>query len=117
LPLGGFPLLPENILNDRKREVITILEFLDEADALHEPVIVFCNVSSALPGLWKESFPDIIMDGFLRDPGMFHQLSDFHGFSGRVSYFFIEYYYMLYIKVKRILRHEQLILTNIQLSL
>jgi len=46
-----------------------ILEFFDQADAFYVAVIVFCNILSLFTGLRKESFPDIIMNGFFGNPG------------------------------------------------
>jgi hypothetical protein len=65
LPLGRFFLVLKNILDYSEREKITILEFFNEADAPNKAVIIFRDVPPALPGLWEESFPDVIMNGLL----------------------------------------------------
>jgi hypothetical protein len=70
LPLGGFSLLFQNILDHGEREEMAVLKFFDEADAFYIVVIIFRNVPSPLFGFWKESFPDVKMNGFLGYSGM-----------------------------------------------
>jgi len=99
LPFRRFFLFFEDVLDHGEGKKIAILEFSDEADALHIAVVIFRNIPSLFVGLGKESFTDVKMDGFFGNLGIFDQVSYLQEFSDQV--FFIEYYYMLYTKVKK----------------
>jgi hypothetical protein len=77
LPLRGFFLVFQDIFNDRQGQKITVLEFLDQANALYIPIVVIGNVSSPLAGLGEEAFADIIMDRLFGHAGSLNQLADF----------------------------------------
>jgi hypothetical protein len=76
LPLGGFFLLFQNILDHGKGEEMVILKLFDEADALYITVVIFRNVPPFFRGFGKESFPNVKMNGLLGHASMLNQISD-----------------------------------------
>ena len=53
------------------------MKFFDQVDPLDVTVIVIGDVPAALRGTGKQSFPDVIVNGFLGYPCALHQFSDF----------------------------------------
>jgi hypothetical protein len=67
----------EDIFDDRQGKKVAVLEFLDQADALHIAIIIIGNVSSPLAGLGKETFADVIMNRLFGYARSLNQLADF----------------------------------------
>ena len=77
-----------------------VLELSDEADPIDIAAVIFRHIFSLFARLGQESFTNIKMNCLFGDSGVLDQFPYLQKVS-RSGHIFIEYYYMIRIKVKR----------------